>query len=112
MIIQKKNPTDHCGKEFTNTPMHTACRTTGIRHMLRAMGLVLLLALVIITQTGCSSDKTGPVTGEDYLLDTICSIRIYEMIADGEAIEVNCHFCNSHYKYDIDDLKKLLNEAK
>lgn len=85
MIIQKKHLTDHCGKEFTDTPMHTAYRTTGIRHMLRAIGLALLLALVIITQTGCSSDNSEPVTGEDYLLDTICSISIYEMTADGEA---------------------------
>ena len=65
--------------------MHTANRTTGIIHMLRAMGLVLLLALVIITQTGCGSDSSEPVTGEDYLLDTICNISIYEMTADGEA---------------------------
>jgi molecular chaperone Hsp33 len=33
------------------------------------------------------------------------------MIDDGEPIEVNCHFCNTHYHYSVDDLKRMLNEA-
>ena len=60
----------------------SACNTlTDIfhAHMIRAAGLAVLLALVIITQTGCSSDSGEPVTGENYLLDTVCSISIYEM---------------------------------
>lgn len=38
--------------------------------------------------------------------------EIQEMIDDKEPIEVNCHFCNSHYKFDIDELKELLKQAK
>lgn len=34
---------------------------------------------------------------------------INEMIADGEPIEVKCHFCNRSYSYNIDDLKSMLN---
>ena len=30
------------------------------------------------------------------------------MIDDGEPIEVNCHFCNTHYHYSVDDLKRML----
>ncbi len=31
-----------------------------------------------------------------------------EMIDDGEPIEVNCHFCNTHYVFEIDELKELI----
>ena len=34
--------------------------------------------------------------------------EIQSMIDDNEPIEVNCHFCNSHYKYSIDELKQML----
>lgn len=37
------------------------------------------LILLIITQTGCSSDSAEPVTGENFLLDTVCTVSIYEM---------------------------------
>lgn len=34
-----------------------------------------------------------------------------EMIADGEPIEVNCHFCNKKYKVSVEELKDLLERA-
>ena len=52
---------------------------------------------------------------KDYVAKALISVgkvELKKMIADGEEIEVNCHFCNSHYKYDIDDLKRLLEEAR
>lgn len=33
---------------------------------------------------------------------------IEEMIADNKPIEVNCHFCNKHYIFDVNDLKSML----
>lgn len=33
---------------------------------------------------------------------------IAEMIEDNEPIEVNCHFCNQHYIFTIDELKEIL----
>ena len=38
--------------------------------------------------------------------------EIEEMIQEGEPIEVNCHFCNSHYLFDVEELKELLAEEK
>ena len=55
---------------------------------------------------GCSKEYVAKA------LISVGKVELEKMISDGEEIEVNCHFCNSHYKYDIDDLKKLLNEAK
>ncbi|MCR4716687.1 MAG: Hsp33 family molecular chaperone HslO [Lachnospiraceae bacterium] len=51
---------------------------------------------------------------KEYVAKALISVgkkELKQMIADGEDIEVNCHFCNSHYKYNIDDLNKLLAAA-
>ncbi len=56
---------------------------------LRKAVCLTVLVLLIITQTGCSSDSAKPVTGENYLLDTVCTISIYEMkAADGNGSDV------------------------
>ena len=52
---------------------------------------------------------------KDYVAKALISLgkkELDKMIADGEDIEVNCHFCNSHYKYDTEDLTKLLAAAQ
>ena len=36
---------------------------------------------------------------------------IQSMIDDGEDIEVKCHFCNTSYKYTVNELKELINKA-
>lgn len=38
--------------------------------------------------------------------------ELEEMIADGKPIEVNCHFCNSHYTFDVDELKEMYKKAR
>ena len=34
------------------------------------------------------------------------------MIDDGKPIEVNCHFCNKNYVFDVGELKELLELAR
>lgn len=36
---------------------------------------------------------------------------IKEMIQDGEDIEVNCHFCNTQYNFNVEELKDIYNKA-
>ena len=38
--------------------------------------------------------------------------ELQAMIDDGKEIEVNCHFCNSHYNFSVDELKDLYEEAR
>ena len=38
--------------------------------------------------------------------------EIREMIDDGEEIEVNCHFCNTQYKFSVDELKEIYHKSK
>lgn len=34
--------------------------------------------------------------------------ELTKMIEEGEPIEVNCHFCNSHYHFSVEELKEML----
>jgi molecular chaperone Hsp33 len=40
-------------------------------------------------------------------LATIGKKDMDDMIADNEPIEVKCHFCNTNYKFDVDELKEI-----
>ncbi len=42
-------------------------------------------------------------------LATIGKKDLDEMIADGEGIEVKCHFCNTDYKFSTEELKEIRN---
>ena len=37
---------------------------------------------------------------------------LLSMIEEGEPIEVNCHFCNSHYQFTVDELKEMYEAAR
>lgn len=37
---------------------------------------------------------------------------IQEMIDDGKEIEVNCHFCNTNYKFTVDELKEIIKRSR
>ncbi len=38
--------------------------------------------------------------------------ELKEMIDDGKEIEVNCHFCNKHYVFSVEELKTLYRKAQ
>ncbi len=37
---------------------------------------------------------------------------LQEMIDDGEPVEVNCHFCNTNYTFEIDELKEIYKKSR
>lgn len=37
--------------------------------------------------------------------------EIKDMIADGEEVQLHCHFCNSDYAFSIEDLKRILKRS-
>ena len=58
---------------------------------------------------GCTKEKVAGA------LATIQTGELDQMIQDGEDIEVKCHFCNSTYKFSVEELKEILakrNEEK
>ena len=38
--------------------------------------------------------------------------NLKEMIADGEPVELNCHFCSKKYSFSIEELQQMLKRAK
>ncbi len=49
----------------------------------------------------CSREKIGKV------LISLGKKELQDMIEEGREIEVNCHFCNTQYKFKVDELKEL-----
>lgn len=56
----------------------------------------------------CNCDKKRV----EKALISVGKAELKSMIEDGEEIEVNCHFCNTHYKFSVDELKDLYHKAK
>ena len=50
----------------------------------------------------CSKDRVSRV------ISSLGRSGLQEMIEEGSPVEVNCHFCNSHYVFDMEELKKLI----
>lgn len=63
---------------------------------------------IIPTEFYCNCDKERV----EKALISIGAKEIQEMIDDGEPVELNCHFCNSSYTFDVEDLKTILKEAR
>ena len=55
---------------------------------------------------GCNRKKIEKV------LISLGKQEIKDMIEEGNEIEVNCHFCGSHYKFSVDELKELYRKSK
>ena len=57
---------------------------------------------------------TVPTTKErvEKAIVSIGKKDIQEMIDDGKEIEVNCHFCNTNYKFTVDELKEIIKRSR
>lgn len=54
----------------------------------------------------CSKDRV------EKALISIGKKDIKEMIQDGKEIELNCHFCNTNYKFSVEELKDILKRCR
>lgn len=65
----------------------------------------LQLEITDVMETGfrcdCSKERVARA------LATIGKKDMDEMIADNEPIEVKCHFCNTEYRFSVDELKEI-----
>lgn len=66
------------------------------------MGLVVLDTMETKFHCNCSKERV------EKAIVSIGKKDIQEMIDGNEPIEVNCHFCNTHYHFSVEDLKNIL----
>jgi len=77
-----------------------------LEYILGDFGLEILEKMPVQFSCNCSRQKI------EKALISVGQKDLQEMIADGETIEVNCHFCNKHYPVTVEALKELLAQAR
>lgn len=73
-----------------------------LEEILKGFDIQIMDNITVQYKCNCSKERVSRA------IASIGRKDIQEMIDDGEPIEVNCQFCNSHYKFDIDELKELI----
>ena len=76
-----------------------------LEHMLGEFGLEIMDRLSAQFDCNCCKDRV------EKALISVGKKDIQAMIDDGETIEVNCHFCNKHYHFTVEELQELLKKA-
>ena len=69
--------------------------------LLEGMDMELLSTMPVEFSCNCSRERGAKA------LYSIGKKEMDEMIADGEPIEVKCHFCNRAYQFSVEDLKQI-----
>lgn len=77
-----------------------------LEELLGDMGLEILDRIPTQFDCNCSKERV------EKAIISIGEKDLQEMIDDNEPIEVNCHFCNKHYLFSVDDLKEFIKRSK
>ena len=77
-----------------------------LEKVLGEFGLEILDKIPTKFECNCSSEKITKA------LISVGKKDLQEMIDDNKPIEVNCHFCNTHYNFEVEELKTILKSAR
>ncbi|WP_167958713.1 Hsp33 family molecular chaperone HslO [Anaerosporobacter faecicola] len=77
-----------------------------LEHVLGDFGVEFFETIPTKFDCNCSKERV------EKAIVSIGKKDIQAMIDDGEPIEVNCHFCNSHYTYTIEELKEIIKRSR
>ncbi len=72
-----------------------------LQKLLGDLGFEITENMPVRFYCGCSKERVTKA------LASISRAELDEIIKDGKPIEVNCDFCNTHYTFDIDELKEI-----
>lgn len=76
-----------------------------LEELLGEFGLDILDKIPTQFYCNCSKERMSKA------LISIGRKELSSLIEEGRTIEVNCHFCGSHYNFDVEELKDLLHKA-
>lgn len=76
-----------------------------LEHLLGEFNMEILEKYPTSFECNCSKERV------EKAVISIGKKDIKEMIDDNKPIEVNCHFCNKHYIFTVDELKNLFDKA-
>ena len=96
-------------KEFSSVTSHLDAGETPEDMMKKLFeGYDIDIEDKILTQFYCNCSK-------ERVSKAVISVGkkdLQEMIQEGKPIEVNCHFCNSHYTFTVEEMEEMLKAAK
>ncbi len=87
---------------ITNLLDHDMTPEMILGHVLDEFGLDIMEKLTTAFECNCSKDRV------EKAIISIGHKDIGEMIDDNKPIEVNCHFCNTHYIFSVEELKDII----
>lgn len=74
--------------------------------LLQGMDMEILDTMPAQFHCNCSKDRVAKA------LISLGRTQLQEIIEDEESIEMNCHFCNRNYNFDVEELKEIYELAK
>ena len=73
-----------------------------LQDILGELGVEYTDKLPVSFQCNCSRERVGKV------LLSLGKNELEDMIREGKEVELNCQFCNSHYRFSPEELKRLI----
>lgn len=77
-----------------------------LEKLLGSLGLEITDRMETGFYCNCDKVRVGKV------LISLGAGELEEMISEGKEVELNCHFCNSSYRFTVEELKELLTLAR
>ena len=77
-----------------------------LEHVLGEFGLEIMDKIPTKYECNCTKERV------EKAIVSIGKKDIQEMIDDNKPIEVNCHFCNTNYVFEIDELKEIIKRSR
>ena len=77
-----------------------------LEYVLGDLGLEVMEKIPVQFECNCSKERV------EKAIASIKSEDIQEMIDDKKPIEVNCHFCNTNYVFETEELQSMLDKRK